>query len=145
MKAFDNFEFAFDYVREDGCPNVVVVVADGKITKGKAYPSGVFRPIEIMSLKKHQFVIVHTTGLYGYWGGGTTIDTAFRNAVTASGKTARMLRRQGGLRIKVFTSDLPFAPCERDATEDEADAWMGQDGSLSWVRCDRHDLEKATP
>ena len=44
-----------------------------------------------------------------------------------------------------FTSKLPFAPFDRKAEEGEADAWVGQDGSLNWTRCERELVGRYEP
>lgn len=78
----------------------------------------------------HEFFIVATieTG-GGHFGKGKTLTEAEAALRKAGGKkrAKRIIHR--------FYSELPFAPFDRPATENEADAWMGKDGSLNWIRC----------
>ena len=74
--------------------------------------------------------IAAISNLYGHWGVGTTLGEALTNARKAGA------RKRDKFRTWQFTSELPFAPPDREATEEEADCWVGQDGSINWVRCD---------
>lgn len=69
----------------------------------------------------------------GVWGSGATLDEARKNFKKAKGKKI--------VHAYKFTSDLPFAPTNRPANADESDCWVGRDGSMSWVRCERAELE----
>ncbi len=68
---------------------------------------------------------------YGHWGTGDTLEKAKKALRKAGGKVK-------GCRVIRFTSDLPFAPVTKlKADETEADCWVGRDGSVNWVRCER--------
>lgn len=81
------------------------------------------------------FYIVMSGGLYGTYGTAETLEQARQNWRKAGGRN-----KDGGYREYQFTSPLPFAPHDRDAYDHEADAWVGQDGSLNWIRCTRRTL-----
>jgi hypothetical protein len=70
----------------------------------------------------------------GYWGTGSTIEKAKKQLRKAGG------RLRNGYNIYRFWSEKPFAPSERPANEDESDCWVGRDGSINWVRCEREQL-----
>ena len=71
----------------------------------------------------------------GYWGAGATVEEAKNNLRRAGGKLKE------GFMLWKFTSKLPFAPSTKKvADETEADCWVGQDGSMSWVRCEREEV-----
>ena len=77
----------------------------------------------------HETFIAMSGSIYGVWGVGPTIERAEAN-----------LRKAGGVksnRVYRFASELPFAPRDRDATAEEADCWIGRDGSMSWTRCEK--------
>lgn len=76
-----------------------------------------------------RFIVV---GL-GYWGAGSTLEKAKRNYRSAGGTGNHFIER--------FTSELPFAPSDREADDDEADCWMGTDGFLYWKRCERERIQ----
>ena len=81
--------------------------------------------------------IVTSGGLYGHFGSGSTLDEAKKNWRKAGG-----LKREGNYREQKFVSEMPFAPANRQATKEEADCWIGQDGSTNWVGCERIILTK---
>jgi len=66
----------------------------------------------------------------GEWGVGKTIAHAITNLREAGGYLRHHI-------IYRFTSELPFAPRDRDCTDQEADCWVGRDGNMSWIRCER--------
>ena len=86
--------------------------------------------------RKYKRFIFINSGIYGHFGYGSTLDEAKANYKKAGGKLTDNKKK-----LKVgyweFVSDLPFAPAGRDATEQEADSWIGQDGSINWIRCER--------
>ncbi len=91
----------------------------------------------------HKFFIVMSGGLYGHFGKGYTLDQA-----QAAWKKAGGRKKEGGYKEYAFLSSLPFAPIEKlKADDNEADAWVGRDGSLNWVRCEKLVLtgEEAAP
>lgn len=73
-------------------------------------------------------------GIYGHWGVGSSVIEAVANAKRAGAK------KRDGCRVFRFWSELPFAPATRPAHEDEADCWVGRDGSCNWIRCEREEL-----
>ena len=80
----------------------------------------------------HEHYLAITVGdIYGYWGAGGTVDEAVKKMRKAGAK------KRDAYRVYRFTSELPFAPSERKATAEEADCWIGRDGSCNWIRCDR--------
>lgn len=83
----------------------------------------------------NQLIIVTSGGLYGHYGKGDTLDKA-----KAAWRKAGGTKKEGGYKEIRFLSRLPFAPSDRDAKATEADAWVGRDGSINWVRCDREYL-----
>jgi len=72
----------------------------------------------------------------GNWGVGATREEAVANARKAGAK------KRDKFRVWRFTSELPFAPIDRGAFNDEADCWVGQDGSTNWIRCERELIEE---
>ncbi len=74
-------------------------------------------------------------GFFGNWGCGDTMDKAMETLRKAGGQL------HDDMRIYRFTAKLPFAPADRDAADNEADCWVGSDGAINWIRCDR---EKVT-
>lgn len=81
----------------------------------------------------HTRYIVSTRGFYGFFGVGETEELARKNLRKAAKKNVGVKNTI----VHTFKSELPFAPSTREATENEADAWLGQDGSLNWIRCER--------
>lgn len=79
-----------------------------------------------------KFFIVISGSYCGYYGTGTSLSDARKAWHKAGGRST-----DKGYRVEEFTSSLPFAPRDRQATEKEADAWVGRDGSLNWIRCER--------
>lgn len=83
-------------------------------------------------LANHELFIARSfDGYGGHWGVG-----ASRNAAVEKMRAAGAKKRD---RYKLwrFYSELPFAPTDRDAHEDEADAFVGGDGTVNWIRCER--------
>ncbi len=71
---------------------------------------------------------------FGYWGAGATGEEAVKNRIKAGAKKrdkAKLIR---------FQSELPFAPSNRLATDEEADCWVDCHGGLNWVRCEKEDV-----
>lgn len=79
-----------------------------------------------------RFIAVIGSGS-GYWGAGETKDQAIAKMRKAGCRLADVKKAS----IYQFSSELPFAPANREAEDDEADCWVGQDGSMNWIRCDR--------
>jgi hypothetical protein len=73
--------------------------------------------------------IVTSGSIFGHYGYGATLEVALRQWRKAGGK-----KKEGGYRVQKFVSDKPFAPVYREATEAEADCWIGRDGSVNWIR-----------
>lgn len=84
-----------------------------------------------------ELYLVTSGGLYGHFGRGSTEEEAVSRWKKAGGK-----KKEGNYRVQKFTSDKPFAPADRDANADEADAWIGSDGSTNWIRSEREILCK---
>lgn len=105
---------------------IVEVPASGNLPRGVA--------LEYIPYELH---VVTSGGIYGHYGKGETLDDARKAWRKAGGRKAH-----GNVRELRFTSCLPFAPFDRDATDKEADAWVGRDGSVNWVRCKREELTK---
>lgn len=80
----------------------------------------------------YSFFIVMSGGIFGHYGKGTTIEAAQKAWRKAGGR-----KKDGGYRELEFASELPFAPFDRAANENESDAWVAQDGSIMRLRCDR--------
>lgn len=77
----------------------------------------------------------------GVWGVGDTLDEARENMVKcAKGKWKHKAREN--CIVWRFYSELPFAPSDRDATEQESDCWFNE-GTVSWRRCERERIEAA--
>ena len=68
-------------------------------------------------------------GYGGCWGAGDTREDAIRKYQKSGGK-------KGKHTVDRFVSELPFAPFNREATDDEADAYMNNSG-LWFKRCAR--------
>jgi len=88
-------------------------------------------------MNEKYIVTASQDGLYGHWGSGATVD----EALAKLRKAARRRPKKANVRVCRFTSDLPFAPPDREARVSEADAWVGRDGSVNWVRCEREWIE----
>lgn len=72
----------------------------------------------------------------GWWGVGEVAEEAIRQCRNSGAK-----RKSDRFKLWRFDSRLPFAPRDRDALDTEADAWVGQDGGVRWIRCDRVELD----
>jgi hypothetical protein len=81
------------------------------------------------SVVKYKYYIVISNG---YWGGGENPTAAKAHWKDVGGK--------GNWSMYQFTSNLPFAPADRDATKDEAEAWVNRYGSLVMKRCSEKKL-----
>ena len=93
--------------------------------------------------RHERYILAGWTGALGNWGGGETIEEATANFIK-SGKfksrsaKAKALRHANAWR---FDSDLPFAPGNREATEEEADSYVDATGAVVWIRCERVEIE----
>ena len=87
-------------------------------------------------------VAVNDYAQYGFWGLGDTLAEAEEQCRKAA---KRRIRKDvwNDRRAWRFTSELPFAPAGRDATEDEADAYIAGDGAVNWIRCEREKIDPA--
>lgn len=81
------------------------------------------------------FIVTSFRDGYGYYGKGNTLEAARKRWRAAGGRKCTQ-----GYKEFRFTSELPFAPMDRDATEQEADAWVTRYGELQWLRCNREEL-----
>lgn len=81
-----------------------------------------------------RFIATSFSKFEGHWGSGDTVEEAKKNLRSARGNPKKCKMYQ-------FTSDLPFAPSSKlKVDENEADCWMGSDGSMSWIRCEREEI-----
>ena len=72
----------------------------------------------------------------GYWGAGENVRAATRQLAKAGGNP-----REDHL-IYEFRSELPFAPPDREATEEESDCWVDSYGCTTWMRCERELIQE---
>ena len=74
-----------------------------------------------------RYIAVSNERYGGFYGYGEDQKAALAKLKLAGGKPklAKLIR---------FTSELPFAPTDRPATEQEADAWMDRYGGLNYIR-----------
>lgn len=86
--------------------------------------------------QKHELYIVVS---FGYYGKGKTEVEAIKAWRKAGG---RKVRAQGKRITFRGTSELPFAPFDREATEQEADLYLTKDGRLFYKRCEVEQLGK---
>lgn len=84
----------------------------------------------------YKFIAISSDGVYGKFGYGYTAEEAAKNLKKAGG-------RAKGAKIVRFKSDLPFVEIglADEAKLNQSDAWIGQDGSINWIRCDREWLD----
>ncbi len=80
-----------------------------------------------------KFIAVTGDGVFGFYGNGVSEETAIATLRKAAKKKIAMSK----IKIVKFTSELPFAPSDREATAEESDAYISKDGSVNWVRCER--------
>ena len=80
-----------------------------------------------------RFIVFSAQGGYGNWGAGNTQEEATKQWRKAGGKGKKK-------KIYKFTAQVPFAPAEREATEQEADSYVDKYGSMCWVRCEREQI-----
>jgi len=78
-----------------------------------------------------RFIARSFNGFGGHWGLGDTIAQAIQKMKKAGAK------KKDDFTVWQFTSELPFAPTDRDAEETEADVWIDRNGSINWIRCKR--------
>lgn len=86
-----------------------------------------------------------STTIGGYWGAGDTLEQATENLMVSGVRAKKHGKAKREFRAYRFTSNMPFAPADREATETEADCWMAQNGSMSWIRCDRGEVSNYNP
>ena len=96
-----------------------------------------------------RYIAQTSDGLYGHFGYGDSMIESLQNLKKSSGeirknrKTGEYKPKKGySLKVYRFLSELPFAPHNREAAEQEAYAWIGQDGSCNWIRCERELIHK---
>lgn len=85
-----------------------------------------------VSFKKFIAVAYHKYAMH--YGVGETLAVAEKNC-RRSARTKKL-----DMTRYMFQSDKPFAPLNRSATEQEADAWFAADLCLYWERCERIEL-----
>lgn len=71
-----------------------------------------------------------------HWGIGDTAEEAKQQMRKVGG------RLKNGYVVYRFHGSLPFAPRDREAKDNEADCWLGSDGLMTWVRCNRTEVER---
>lgn len=71
---------------------------------------------------------------FGVWGAGDTIKEAKDKFRKMGGK--------GQTTIYKCKSQLPFAPPNREAKQDEADAYITRYGELITIRCEYHKVSQ---
>lgn len=98
-----------------------------------------------------RFIAKTTDGLYGHFGYGDTEADALRNLKKAGGEITKTKtkwnykpKRGYALIVYKYTSDLPFAPNNREALENEADCWVDQSGATNWIRCEVETIRHET-
>ena len=84
------------------------------------------------SVMNKRFIVIGR----GYWGAGETIRAATMKLKEAGGNPRE------DCFIYEFRSELPFAPPNREATEEEADCWVDIAGCTTWVRCKRELIQE---
>lgn len=90
--------------------------------------------------RHERFLVMQSDdGCYGYYGIGTTRAEAVKQYRSGGGDGRKRLH------VWWFFSELPFAPPERDATDQESDMWLGRDGTQNWIRCEREQLSDKSP
>lgn len=70
-----------------------------------------------------------------HYGSADTLDQSIARCRKATGTKKNL-----DMSSYRFESELPFAPLDRKATENEADAWFAADLCLHWERCNKFDL-----
>lgn len=83
---------------------------------------------------RYKKFIVKSHGLYGTWGAGNTRAEAEANRLKAGGK------KRDETSTYFFQSDFRFAPANRDANDNEADAYISADGTMHWSGCSREEI-----
>lgn len=81
------------------------------------------------------FIVTSLANGGGYYGKGLTLDLA-----SAAWRKAGGNKRDPIYREFLFWSVLPFAPLDKEATEQEADAWVDGMGGLCTLRCEKETL-----
>lgn len=93
-----------------------------------------------------RFMAVTNDGVYGHFGCGDTLEEALKTLKASGGE----IRKRGdsfapkkgyALTAYKFTSEYPFAPYDREATEEEADCWVNDMGNICSFQCQREKVE----
>lgn len=82
-----------------------------------------------------RFIVQSFKDFSGSWGRGEDLVEAKANLKKNNGKVKNIVKAWK------FTSDLPFAPGDREANEDESDAYISNNGMIHWIRCHREEIE----
>lgn len=85
-----------------------------------------------------RFIAIEGLQFGGEWAMGDTAEEAQKRLKTRT-KRSKVYRTQ----LWRFWSELPFAPTDREATKEEADAYMTGDGSLCSIRAEREMVSEA--
>lgn len=83
-----------------------------------------------------RFIVVCSDRFAGYWGSGSTLEEAIEKALDSLGEN----QLPANAKAYRFSSPLPFAPCDREATENECDAYVSANGTICWIRCEKEDF-----
>lgn len=94
------------------------------------------RPAPEGAPTSHLFFI--TMGSDGYYGMGHTLTEARKGYRLHGGRHGK--KGAPDYREYVCISKRPFAPIDREATDEEADAWVTGTGGIRHVRCECHEL-----
>jgi len=79
-----------------------------------------------------RFIAIANLQFGGEWAMGDTAEEAQKRL-----KTRVKRSKVYATKLWRFWSELPFAPTDREATKEEADAYMTADGSLCSIRAER--------
>ena len=69
-----------------------------------------------------------------YWGSGETVEKALKQMWKAGAE------KKAVTKVFLFYSDMPFAPPEREANEDECDAYVNDMGGMCKLRAQSIDI-----
>jgi len=71
------------------------------------------------------------------WGAGETLTKAKANLKFSGG-----LLRDPSITYLFVSPELPFVEGAADAEEGQADAYVGRDGVIYWVRCEKIEIDR---
>lgn len=91
----------------------------------------------------HRFIALwRSDPVFGKFGIGETAADAIAKLKRAGGRWSKAAAKRGQTALWHFSSMFPFCPAteKRDATAEEADAYVTGDGRLAWIRCNREEI-----